>query len=99
MFNAKITITPNFSNGKNNPQTGYCGITEIIDEKVKVPIKFTTKIIKFVAITRAGFTSASSFPVLIVASYFAGIGTIYLIFKFNSNVGRNIFTTIIFKFI
>ncbi len=74
LFNAKITITPNFSNGKNNPQTGYCGITEIIDEKVKVPIKFTTKIIKFVAITRAGFTSASLFPVLIVASYFAGIG-------------------------
>ena len=22
LFNAKITITPNFSNGKNNPQTG-----------------------------------------------------------------------------
>ena len=26
---------------------------EIIDEKVKVPIKFTTKIIKFVAITKS----------------------------------------------
>jgi len=74
LINAKITITPNFSNGNKNPQTGYCGITELIDEKVKVPIKFTTKIIKFVAITRAGFTSASLFPVLIVASYFAGIG-------------------------
>jgi 1,4-dihydroxy-2-naphthoate octaprenyltransferase len=74
LINAKITVTPNFSNGKNNPQTGYCGITELVDEKVDVPIKFTTKIIKFVAITRAGFTSASLFPVLIVASYFAGIG-------------------------
>jgi len=74
LINAKITVTPNFSNGKNNPQTGYCGITELVDEKVDVPIKFSTKIIKFVAITRAGFTSASLFPVLIVASYFAGIG-------------------------
>ena len=74
LINAKITVTPNFSNGKNNPQTGYCGITELVDEKVDVPIKFTTKIIKFIAITRAGFTSASLFPVLIVASYFAGIG-------------------------
>ena len=31
-FAAKIKITPNFGNGKNNPQTGYCGITELIDE-------------------------------------------------------------------
>ena len=26
-FNAAISITPLFKNGKNNPQTGYCGIT------------------------------------------------------------------------
>ncbi len=74
ILNAKITITPNFSNGKNNPQTGYCGITEIINEKVNVPITFSTKIIKAVAITRAGFTSASLFPVLVVGSYLAGKG-------------------------
>tara|TARA_B100000686_G_scaffold355039_1_gene469311 strand:- start:1257 stop:2597 length:1341 start_codon:yes stop_codon:yes gene_type:complete len=74
IFNAKIVITPNFSNGKGNPQTGYCGITEPIDEDIKIPISLTTKIIKAVAITRAGFTSASLFPVLVVAAYFAGKG-------------------------
>ena len=56
-FNAKIEITPTFANGKSNPQTGYCGITIPIDEEVKIPIKFTTKFIKWVfAITRGGFT-------------------------------------------
>ena len=59
VFSAKIKVTPNFSNGKNNPQTGYCGITELIEEKVSIPISFSTKIIKGVAITRAGFGSAS----------------------------------------
>ena len=29
-FNAEIKITPTFANGKNNPQTGYCGITVAI---------------------------------------------------------------------
>ena len=74
IFSAKIKITPNFANGKNNPQTGYCGITEVIDEKVEIPISAVTKIIKGVAITRAGFTSASLLPVLVVASYFSGSG-------------------------
>ncbi|MDG2372363.1 MAG: UbiA family prenyltransferase [Flavobacteriaceae bacterium] len=74
VFSAKIKVTPNFSNGKNNPQTGYCGITELIEEKVSIPISFSTKIIKGVAITRAGFGSASILPVLAVASYFAGKG-------------------------
>ena len=44
-FNAKIRITP-FANGKDQPQTGYCGVTEVIDEKVNVPINFSTKLIK-----------------------------------------------------
>ena len=74
VFNAKIRITPNFSNGKNNPQTGYCGMTELIEEKVSIPITFSTKIIKGVAITRAGFCSASLLPVLAVSAYFAGKG-------------------------
>ena len=35
-FSAKIKITPNFVDGKDNPQTGYCGITEEIkDTKIK----------------------------------------------------------------
>ena len=74
VFNAKIKITPNFSNGKKKPQTGYCGITEPIEEEVNIPISFVTKIIKVVAITRAGFGSASLLPVIVVASYYAGSG-------------------------
>ena len=62
-FSAKIKITPNFGDGKNNPQTGYCGITEVIDEDVNIKINWGTKIIKGVAITRVGFASASLFPV------------------------------------
>ena len=73
-FNAQIKITPTFANGKNNPQTGYCGITEEISEEVNIKINFLTKIIKGVAITRVGFASASLFPIFSVASYYAGIG-------------------------
>ena len=73
-INAKIRITPLFGNGKDKPQTGYCGETVLIDEKVDVPINFTTKIIKGVAITRIPFTSASIFPMLALAAYYAGLG-------------------------
>ena len=50
-INAKIRITPTFKNGKNNPRTGYCGVTELIDKNVNVHIKSTTKLIKWLAIT------------------------------------------------
>ncbi len=73
-INAKISIRPTFADGKSNAQTGYCGVTEVIDENVDVPINFSTKIIKGVAITRVPFTSASTLPVLAIASYYAGIG-------------------------
>tara|TARA_B100001057_G_scaffold373972_1_gene378487 strand:+ start:10868 stop:12217 length:1350 start_codon:yes stop_codon:yes gene_type:complete len=73
-FAAKIKITPNFGDGKNYPQTGYCGITEVIDEEVNIKINWVTKIIKGVAITRVGFASASLFPVFSVGCYYAGIG-------------------------
>ena len=73
-INAKIRITPTFSNGKDQPQTGYCGVTEVIEKEVDVPIKFSTKMIKSLAITRMPFTSASILPVLVVGAYFAGIG-------------------------
>ena len=72
-FNAKIRITPTFANGKDNPQTGYCGVTEVIDEEVQVPINFSTKLIKGLAITRMPFTSASILPILAVGAYFAGV--------------------------
>lgn len=73
-FSAKIKITPNFADGKDKPQTGYCGITEEIDENVNIKINLGTKIIKGVAITRVGFASASLFPVFLVGCYYAGIG-------------------------
>ncbi len=73
-INAKIRITPTFSNGKDNPQTGYCGVTEVINEDVNVPISFATKMIKGLAITRMPFTSASLLPVFAVGAYFAGVG-------------------------
>ena len=74
-FNAAIKITPTFKNGKNMPQTGYCGITIPINEEVKIPIKFSTIFIKWAfAITRGGFTSASLFPIFTLAAFFAGSG-------------------------
>ena len=66
-FNAEIIITPNFANGKDKPQTGYCGITKEIKEDVNIPINLTTKIIKGIAITRGGFTLASILPMVIVS--------------------------------
>ena len=73
-INAKIRITPLFSNGKDKPQTGYCGETVVINEEVDVPINFLTKIIKGIAITRFPFTSASILPIFAVSSYYAGMG-------------------------
>ena len=66
-FNAEILITPNFANGKDQEQTGYCGITKEIKEEVNIPINFTTKIFKGIAITRGGFTLASILPMVIVS--------------------------------
>ena len=37
LFNAEILITPNYANGKDKGQTGYCGITKEINEKVDIP--------------------------------------------------------------
>ena len=58
---------------KNKIQNGYCGVTEVIDENVEVPISITTKFIKLLAITRMPFTSASLLPIFLVASYFYSI--------------------------
>ena len=65
-FNAEILITPNYANGKDKAQTGYCGITKEISEEVNVSINFITKIFKGIAITRGGFTLASILPMVIV---------------------------------
>ena len=68
-FNALIRITPTFANGKANGQTGYCGVTEAIEEEVEVPIKWTTKLIRVLAITRLPFISAVVMPAFIGGAY------------------------------
>lgn len=73
-INAKIRITPTFSDGLKSEQTGYCGVTEVIDENVNVKINLGTKIIKWLAITRLPFTSVSILPVLVIAAYFSSVG-------------------------
>ncbi len=72
-INAKISITPTYSKDKNKTQNGYCGVTEIIDENIEVPISMSTKFIKLLAITRMPFSSASLLPIFLVASYFYSI--------------------------
>ena len=73
-INAKIKITPTFKNGKDGEHIGYCGVTETIEKNVNVKINFSTKLIKWLAITRLPFTSASLLPIFVVASYFAYSG-------------------------
>ena len=73
-INARIRITPTFSNGKSNPQTGYCGVTIPIQKEVFVKINFLTKIIKVLAITRMPFTSASLFPIFCVGAFYHSLG-------------------------
>ena len=63
-INAWIKITPLYGDGKDKPLTGYCGITKPIEKEVDVPIKFTTKLVKFLAITRMPFLSAVLMPAL-----------------------------------
>ena len=68
-FNARIRVTPTFANGKANGQTGYCGVTEVVEEEVEVPIKWTTKLIRVLAITRLPFLSAVVMPAFIGGAY------------------------------
>jgi 1,4-dihydroxy-2-naphthoate octaprenyltransferase len=68
-INAKIKITPLYGDGKDKPMTGYCGITEEIDEDVNVEIKSSTKFIKALAITRMPFVSAVIMPGLIGSAF------------------------------
>ena len=79
LFNAEILITPNYANGKDKPQTGYCGITKEINEKVDIPIKFSTKLIRGIAITRGGFTLASILPMVVVSYFLSSNGNLSFI--------------------
>ena len=76
-FAAKIKITPNFGNGKNNPQTGYCGITEVIDEEVNIPISFVTKIIKGVLLLELVLLQPHYFLYLLLVVIMRELETIY----------------------
>lgn len=74
MFPARIRITPTFAKGKGKEQTGYCGVTELIDkevEEVRPSIRWTTKLVKGLVITRMPFLSAVIMPALIGAAYSA----------------------------
>ena len=79
LFNAEILITPNYANGKDKGQTGYCGITKQINEKVDIPIKFSTKLIRGIAITRGGFTLASILPMVVVSCFLSSTGNLSLL--------------------
>ena len=87
LFNAEILITPNYANGKDKAQTGYCGITKEINEKVEIPIKFSTKLIRGIAITRGGFTLASILPMVVVSYFLSSTGNLSFLYSILSISG------------
>ncbi len=68
-INAKIKLTPLYKNGKDQPLTGYCGITKEVDKEVEVPIRASTKFVKALAITRMPFLSAVIMPALVGGAF------------------------------
>lgn len=70
LFAAEIRITPTFKNGK---QIGYCGVTVPLDEvspqEAYPAIKRSTKVFRWLVITRAPFLTASIMPVLMGAAW------------------------------
>lgn len=68
-FPARIRITPTYKHGKDKGMTGYCGVTEELDEPVEVPIKWTTYLIKALAITRMPFLSAVIAPAFVAGAF------------------------------
>lgn len=70
LFGAQIRITPTFKNGV---QIGFCGVTEELDQPVDVPIKGSTKFVKWLVVTRAPFLTAALTPCFIALAYVAGV--------------------------
>ncbi len=62
LFGARIRISPTFRNGV---QIGYCGVTEELEAPIVVPIRTTTKLLRWLVITRAPFLTAALTPVVI----------------------------------
>jgi 1,4-dihydroxy-2-naphthoate octaprenyltransferase len=67
-FPARIRITPTYKDGI---QTGYCGVTEPIEEDVTVPVHTSTRLLAWLVITRAPFLTAALMPVLIGGAFAA----------------------------
>ncbi len=65
-FPAHIRITPTFRDGQ---QIGFCGVTEVLEKPVQVPIKFSTKLVSWLVVTRAPFLSASLLTGLVGCLY------------------------------
>ncbi len=70
LFGAQIRITPTFKNGVH---IGFCGVTEELDSTVDVPIKGSTKFVKWLVVTRAPFLTAALTPCFIALAYVAGV--------------------------
>ncbi len=70
MFGARIRISPTFKDGQ---QIGFCGVTEELDAVVDVPIKGSTKAIRWLVITRAPFLTAALTPVAVGLAWVASV--------------------------
>ncbi len=71
-FPARVRISPTFRDGK---QIGFCGVTELLQQPVQVPIQLSTRIISWLVITRAPFLSASLLPAFLGMFYGFGVGS------------------------
>lgn len=69
-FGARIRISPTFRNGR---QIGYCGVTEELDHVVDVPIRRSTRLVRWLVITRAPFLTAALTPAAVGLAWAAGV--------------------------
>lgn len=69
-FPARIRISPTFKEGR---QIGFCGVTEELDAPIDVPIKGSTKAIRWLVITRAPFLTAALIPCFIGLAYTSAV--------------------------
>lgn len=74
-FPARIRVSPTFKDGK---QIGFCGKTEELSAPVEVPIKGSTKAIRWLVITRAPFLTAALIPCFIGLAYTSGVANMPL---------------------
>lgn len=75
-FAAEIRITPTYRRDHGEKvQIGYCGLTEPLPdvplEEAMPPASFTTRMLRWLVITRAPFLTATLTPVLIAAAWVA----------------------------